>query len=157
MRPIAGWMREDQPPFRAASPVREILRSASVSRQSEKEIKPMSRGFWNEERNFASNQRLPPPPLQTSDRPPPSTTARFSIPTAYPESPYYPQPTPPVEVKALSSQIAALEEKVERLTSTLTTERIEHAKSSMDMMQSLLQMSTWVASELARTILGLTI
>ncbi|WVR00209.1 hypothetical protein IAU59_007351 [Kwoniella sp. CBS 9459] len=165
-KPVAGWMREAGPPaFRLASPPhgpRVAFPHPNQIHTQNEDSRPASRGGLWESRQPGpplpiQQQRMPPPEAQpqTQAQPqqpqpqvprfhpdpsrPPLSAQRF-LPPAYPEGSLYSQPPQTPSADALSRQVAALEEKLQKLTEILNNDRVEHIRSNIDFTSYLLQM-----------------
>ncbi|KAK4687929.1 hypothetical protein P7C73_g2191, partial [Tremellales sp. Uapishka_1] len=153
---VAGWMKEPgQASFRVSSPPRDFGRpypprevEREMAREREREDRPTSSGYWSEPRPQLQpirpheGRRVHPDPAR-----PPLSSHRYGMAASYPDSPYYPQPSVPSPVEAFSTQIASLEEKLERLSSILNAERLEHVKGNLELTSSVLQMVGWMADK----------
>jgi hypothetical protein len=114
--------------------------------------RPTSRGHqWDGPPGHSSRMTMPPPPpgiehgAQQRYHPEasrPSLSSRFA-PLGYPDSPYHPQPHhSPTE--ALSTQVATLEDRVQRLAEVLNGERLDNIRSNLDFTSYLLQLTGWL-------------
>ena len=114
--------------------------------------RPTSRGHqWDGPPGHSSRMTMPPPPpgiehgAQQRYHPEasrPSLSSRFA-PLGYPDSPYHPQPHhSPTE--ALSTQVATLEDRVQRLAEVLNGERLDNIRSNLDFTSYLLQLIGWL-------------
>jgi len=160
---MAGWMRDahhggsnrgNSPPRdREALMLTSVRRAPgyeklSLSGSSQAESPPAS-GHYGAPPNLV---RIPlsmdtsPQPRHQSHPSHPAATAHFSQ-AGFSGSPYYPQPQPsPVDM--LSGQVAALEDRVQRLTDTLSTERVDNVRSHLDLTSYLLQLSGWIGESM---------
>ena len=129
-------------------------------RQSVDGGRPTSRGHqWDGPVGQGGRMSMPPPPPgmesggqqryhQEGGRP--SLSSRFA-PPGYPDSPYYPQPHhSPVD--SLSTQVATLEDRVQRLADVLNGERLDNIRSNLDFMSYLLQLTGWIGEKQCRFI-----
>jgi len=119
---------------------------ASVSVSSQGDSPPAARKYGLS----SSASRMSPLGENVSSQRYHPESGRTSIPPRYaspgfPDSPFYPQPQQsPVDV--LSSQVATLEDRVQRLTDMLNTERIDSVRSNLDTVSHLLQVTGWFES-----------
>lgn len=156
---MAGWMRDVPSPttYRVESPPRDrevpvlppVRRAAghegpSIPSSSQGDSPPASRGYAMPSalpRIHASGDTLS-QPRHHLDNVRSSMSARFTS-AGYSDSLYYPHPQQsPVDI--LSGQIAALEERVQRLSDLLAAERIDNIRSSLDSASYLLQLTGWI-------------
>jgi hypothetical protein len=161
-RAVAGWMRDaGNTSMRVNSPPREVIRppvyghnlltGETIQPRQVEETRTPAHTFWDNSRppNTAmSTGRIPePPPRFHPDPSRPPLTAQRYVAAPYPESPYYPQPQQPSPVSSLSSQVAFLEERTQRLSELINTERIQHVRSSLETNTAMMTLVNCIGSQ----------
>lgn len=160
-RAVAGWMRDD-PYGPGSSPTLNALPPQSSgrlrpevfgfnlktgetiqARPYEMTARPASKAFVADLLRPATEPGSE--PRKYHPRPPPSQARSVPAPNTITDTGQYPQPIPPVA--ALTSQVAFLEERVAKLSETLSLERVESVRTHMDLLSYVMSITEWLPSE----------